>query len=44
MSSKIFLATCKLNGITQIAGYDADFELACKGEEIQLIRQVSELA
>lgn len=40
----LILATCKLNSITQLASYDADFEPACIGEGIQLIRQVSDLA
>ena len=40
----LILATCKLNGITQIASYDADFESACRNEGMQLIRQVSDLA
>lgn len=40
----LILATCKLNGITRIASYDTDFEPACRGEGIQLIRQVSELS
>lgn len=40
----LILATCKLNGIKQLASYDADFSSACQGEGIQLIRQVSDLA
>ena len=40
----LILATCKLNGITRLASYDADFAAACIGEGIQLIRQVSDLA
>lgn len=40
----LILATCKLNGIQTIASYDADFEMACAGEGIQLIRSVSDIA
>lgn len=40
----LILATCKLNGIDQIASYDADFETACLGENIRLIRSIDELA
>ncbi|WP_461067293.1 type II toxin-antitoxin system VapC family toxin [Spirosoma horti] len=40
----LILATCKLNGIEQIASYDADFEAACLGENIRLVQSVSELA
>ncbi|NEU65810.1 type II toxin-antitoxin system VapC family toxin [Spirosoma agri] len=40
----LILATCKLNSVNQLASYDADFEAACIGEGIQLIRQVSDLA
>lgn len=40
----LILATCKLNGITQIASYDVDFVTACAGEGIQLIQKVADLA
>ena len=40
----LILATCQLNGITQLASYDADFALACAGEGIQLIQHVGDLA
>ena len=40
----LILATCKLNGIERIASYDVDFETACAGEGIQLIRSVSDIA
>lgn len=39
----LILATCKLNGISRIASYEADFESGCLGETIQLIQSVDEL-
>ncbi len=39
----LILATCKLNGIDQLASYDADFAAACTGEGIQLIQSVADL-
>ena len=39
----LILATCKLNGITQIASYDNDFVVACTGEGIQLVQTVADL-
>ena len=39
----LILATCKLNGITQIASYDNDFVAACTGEGIQLMKTVADL-
>jgi len=33
----IILATCKLNGITQLASHDADFVEPCKSEDIELL-------
>ena len=39
----LILATCKLNGIGQIASYDADFIAACAGEGIQLVQSITDL-
>lgn len=39
----LILATCKLNSITQIASYDADFVTACAGDSIQLMQTVVDL-
>lgn len=39
----LILAACKLNGITQLASYDADFVAPCAVEAIQLIQTVAEL-
>ena len=40
----LILATCKLNGIEQMASYDSDFEAACHNEGIRLIKSVSDFA
>lgn len=40
----LILATCQLNGIDQIASYDADFRNACAGEGIRLIQSVADFA
>ncbi|WP_460982594.1 PIN domain-containing protein [Spirosoma fluminis] len=39
----LILATCKLNGISQLASYDSDFAPACIGEGIQLIQSIADL-
>ena len=40
----LIIANAKLHSISAIASYDPDFEPACQGEGIQLIREVSDLA
>ena len=40
----LIVATAKLHGIPAIASYDPDFDPACQGEGIQLIREISDLA
>lgn len=40
----LIIATAKLHGIPAVASYDPDFESACQGEGIRLIREVSDLA
>ncbi len=41
----LILATCRLHGLTQLAGHDlTDFGLACVGEGISLVSEVSQLA
>lgn len=40
----LIIATAKLHTIPAIASHDPDFESACQGEGIQLIREVSDLA
>ena len=39
----LILATCKLNGITQLTSYDADFDTACRDEGIWLIKSIGDL-
>ncbi len=39
----LILATCKLNGITQLASYDADFDTVCRDEGIWLIKSIGDL-
>lgn len=39
----LILATCKLNGVDQMASYDNDFETACRSESIQLIKSIGDL-
>lgn len=40
----LIVATAKLHDILTIASLDPDFESACQGEGIRLIREVSDLA
>jgi predicted nucleic acid-binding protein len=35
----IILATCKLHNIPNLASHDSDFEEACKGEGITLLKE-----
>jgi predicted nucleic acid-binding protein len=35
----IILATCKIHGITRLASHDSDFDEACKGEGITLLKE-----
>jgi predicted nucleic acid-binding protein len=39
----LILAICKLNNITQIASFDADFAPACAGEGIRLIQYIEDI-
>ena len=40
----LIIATAKMHGIPAIASHDPDFIPACQGENIQLIREVADLA
>ena len=39
----LIIATAKLHHIPAVASFDADFEPACAGEQIQLVREVGDL-
>jgi len=39
----LILASCQLHGIPALASYDPDFETACAGENVRLVRQISDL-
>ena len=40
----LIIAPAKLHGIGTIASFDADFQPACEGEHIQLIREITDVA
>lgn len=40
----LILASAKLHNIPAVASYDPDFQSACAGESIQLVREVADVA
>ena len=40
----MILATCKFYGIKYLVSFDSDFEEACEGEEIRLLKSIEEIS
>lgn len=43
-NDSLIIGSAKLHGISVIASYDPDCQLACEGEGIQLIQEVADIA
>ena len=40
----MILATCKFYGINYLVSFDSDFEEACEGEGIRLLKSIEEIS
>jgi len=40
----MILATCKFYGVKYLASFDSDFEKACEGEGIRLLKSTEEIS
>jgi len=40
----MILATCKFYGIKYLVSFDSDFEKACEGEGIRLLKSIEEIS